>query len=288
MQIMLPLFSIIQACNVNMPQIAPAIQNPASCSIDYRHGVSNEFQPAQQLRNVPDYQQFQLQQSQNRAKLVSVNEKHSFASQYSVPPLQQQHQSVTSDLNMTTQNESATDQGYSLKQKANGAMYNIKPASNAQINRLLSTTSGTNTASTIGTSSLLHPSGSFKQSSEENANLMSFIRTENKYNDMLAENASFIDSPIHLLMSHHNNQRLIKQQQLKKHQYDFRNKSFFSQENEAPPLHLDCDRTVPFNNSNEIQPVSLANDSRMIDTLDMLSDKEVILLNKLKLFKVFL
>jgi len=33
-----------------------------------------------------------------------------------------------------------------------------------------------------------------------------------KYNDLLTENASFIDSPIHLLMSHHKNQRMIKQQ----------------------------------------------------------------------------
>ena len=72
--------------------------------------------------------------------------------------------------------------------------YSIKPASNAQINRLLATPK-------------LQPN-----SKEENAKILSMIRNENKYNELLVENALFIDSPIHLLMNHHKNQRLLKMQ----------------------------------------------------------------------------
>ncbi len=39
----------------------------------------------------------------------------------------------------------------------------------------------------------------------------------NKFQDLIAENASFIDSPIHSLMSHHVNQRLLKQQHQQNH-----------------------------------------------------------------------
>lgn len=52
-----------------------------------------------------------------------------------------------------------------------------------------------------------------KKHSEQATKLKTYnpIIYSNKYNELLTENASFIDSPIHLLMSHHKNQRMLKQ-----------------------------------------------------------------------------
>jgi hypothetical protein len=80
----------------------------------------------------------------------------------------------------------------------------IKPASSAQITRILAPN-----ATSLGCAK------------EENDPIMSMMYSNNNYNDLIAENASFIDSPIHLLMSHHKNQRMLKQ---KKHQHELHHK----------------------------------------------------------------
>ena len=141
----------------------------------------------------------------------------------------------------SAQNLSNTDQ-YFLTSKPNQSLtqatqakptqvvnYNLRPASNAQINRLLA-------------SPPFQPNAiSNVKNKEENAKILSMIRNENKYNELLVENALFIDSPIHLLMSHHKKQRLLKQQK-KTHNEDLTNKAFNIQE-----MNLDEKTT----NSNE-------------------------------------
>ncbi len=92
------------------------------------------------------------------------------------------------------------------------ATYSLKPASNAQITRILAATPST----TFQPNAVINLS-----SKEENAKILSRIRSDNNtnntnnnkaYNELLVENALFIDSPIHLLMNHHKKQRLLKQQ----------------------------------------------------------------------------
>ena len=85
-----------------------------------------------------------------------------------------------------------------LKAKLN-AQHNIaQPISNAQLTRILTPELKPKTAHNI------------INSTKKDLNYDPAIYTSN-YNDLITENASFIDSPIHLLMNHHKNQRMIKQ-----------------------------------------------------------------------------
>jgi hypothetical protein len=164
----------------------------------------------------------------------------------------------------SAQNLSNTDQ-YFLTSKPNQSLtqvtqekptqvvnYNIRPASNAQINRLLATPS-------------FQPNAvSNMKNKEENAKILSMIRNENKYNELLVENALFIDSPIHLLMSHHKKQRLLKQQKNMQNE-DLKNKAFNNQEmnpdektansnvNKNDCIVLDFTRTENGSNEKQVQ-----------------------------------
>lgn len=84
----------------------------------------------------------------------------------------------------------------------------IKPISNAQVNRIVSPQVNTKFKHDSNTITAQQ-----KKTSEQVTKLKTYdpIIYSKKYNDLLTENASFIDSPIHLLMSHHKNQRMLKQ-----------------------------------------------------------------------------
>jgi hypothetical protein len=69
---------------------------------------------------------------------------------------------------------------------------------------------------------LVHPSSSAQtnrimhagSNEQDSDNLFTEIMHSTNYSDLLSENASIVDSPIHLLMSHHKNQRVLKDKEL--------------------------------------------------------------------------
>jgi hypothetical protein len=141
---------------------------------------------------------------QNIFPLYNSNSNNNNNLSNQTPLIQQIHQ-----LKPSTQAPSAAATATATATAA-AATYSLKPASNAQITRILAATPST----------IFQPNALINLSSkEENAKVLSRIRSDNNnntnnkaYNELLVENALFIDSPIHLLMDHHKKQRLLKQQ----------------------------------------------------------------------------
>ena len=127
--------------------------------------------------------------------------------------------------------------------------HTLKPASSAQINRIL-------TSNKHIQNNYLH-----LKDTEDSDNLISAMsknanKTNNaaaNYSDLIAENTAFINSPIRSLTNHHKNQRLLKQ----KKQNEFQDKLFPKNKSNQTTSNNDNNKT----NNKLLSPSSSNNDN---------------------------
>ena len=114
---------------------------------------------------------------------------------------------------------------------SNTTNYHRPPTTTNQVNRLMSqpgvnmagssASLATAVSNSLAGNYMNMNNGSIATAAEENQKssaIMSMIYSSPQYTDLITENASFIDSPIHLLLNHHKQQRLMKQQKLQQKQ----------------------------------------------------------------------